>query len=187
MLALWAGANAYVLGSVRALRFELDRVPPRDVAIVPGAGVWGNDPSPVLEDRLRCAEDLLDSGRVQRILVTGDHGSPDYDETDVMARWLTARGVPEEKISLDHAGFRTLDSMHRAHDVFGVTSAVVCTQRVYEGRAVFLARSFGIDAVGAAADRRKYLGAPWALVRESLGRPIALAERMVGRGARMPR
>ena len=183
----WAGANAYVLGSVRRCRFELVDAPPREFAIVPGAGVWGTEPSPVLEDRLRCAEDLLDSGRVQRILVTGDHGTPSYDETGVMARWLVSRGVPEEKIALDHAGFRTLDSMHRAHDVFGVQSAVVCTQRVFEARAVYLARSFGIDAVGAAADRRRYLGAPWALVRESIGRPIALAERLVGHGARTTR
>lgn len=185
VVAAWAAANAWVLASVRGHRFELGAAPARDVAIVPGAGVRGDEPSAVLEDRLRCAEALLDSGRVSRVLVTGDHGSPTYDETGAMARWLEARGVPSEKITRDDAGFRTLDSMHRARAVFGVTSAVVCTQRVYEARAVFLARSFGIDAVGAAADRRPYLGAAWAVVRESFGRPIALAERAVGRGARV--
>ncbi len=183
-LLAWLGANAWVLTSVRGRRFELGAAPPRDVAIVPGAGVKGDVPSAVLEDRLRCAEELLDSGRVARVLVTGDHGSPSYDETGAMARWLVARGTPDEIILRDDSGFRTLDSMHRARVVFGVTSAVVCTQRVYEARALFLASSFGIDAVGAAADRRPYQGAPWALVRESFGRPIALVERSVGRGAR---
>lgn len=184
--AAWLVANAWVLASVRGRRFTLDAAPPRDVVIVPGAGVKGDEPSAVLEDRLRCAEALLDSGRVARVLVTGDHGSPHYDETGAMARWLEARGVPSDRILRDDAGFRTLDSMHRARAVFGVTSAVVCTQRVYGARAVFLARSFGIDAVGAAADRRAYQGAPWALVRESVGRPIALVERLIGRGARSP-
>ncbi len=185
LVAAWMGANAWVLAAVRGLRFELDVAPAREVVIVPGAGLRGDEPSAVLEDRLRCAEALLASGRVARVLVTGDHGSPSYDEPGAMTRWLVARGVPGEKIARDDAGFRTLDSMHRARAVFGVTSAIVCTQRVYGARAVFLARSFGIDAVGAAADRRPYLGAGWALVRESVGRPIALVERALGRGARV--
>lgn len=66
--------------------------------------------------------------------------------------------------------------MARAHEVFGVQAAIVCSQRVYLDRAVFLARAFGIDAVGAEADARAYLGRRLAVLREVVARLAAVID-----------
>lgn len=149
---LWVG---YVAAPYLFQR--LADVPPRTVAIVPGAMVHTNgQPSAALEDRLLTALDLYRAGRVAKILISGDHGAPEYDEVNAMHRWMLEKGVPEADVFLDHAGLRTLDTMERAARVFEVRDAVVCTQEFHLARAVFLGRRAGIDAVGLVADRRAY-------------------------------
>jgi SanA protein len=152
-------------------------VPAREVALVPGCRVYPDGtPSPALADRLAAARELYEGGRVGKILVSGDHRAPEYDETNAMWRWLTERGVPSTDVYLDHAGLRTLDTMQRAAEVFGVTGAVVCTQEFHLPRAVFLARRAGIDAVGLRADRRTYR--KWARnrVREFFAKTVSFAD-----------
>jgi SanA protein len=154
-----------------------DSVPARAVAIVLGAKVSpGGHPSAVLEDRLATALELYRSRKVERVLVTGDHRAPEYDETNAMRAWLIERGVPDSDIFMDHAGLRTLDSMDRAARVFLVEGAIVCTQRFHLPRALFLARHAGINAVGVVADRRRYVGHRGNQGREVVARAVAFAD-----------
>lgn len=146
------------------------------VAIVPGAFVRGGQPSSTLEDRLQTALELYDAGVVSRILVSGDHASVNYDEVTVMQAWLVAKGVPANDILVDHAGFRTLDTMVRARTVFLVERAVVCTQRFHLARAVFLARRAGLDAHGVVADRRRYPAHYTDQIRETVARTVAIID-----------
>lgn len=151
--------------------------PKRPIAIVLGARAYADGSvSSILEDRLAAALDLYNHGRVRRILASGDHGTRGYDEVEAMRRWLEDRGVPPKDLYLDHAGFRTLDTMQRAAKVFGVQSAIVCTQRFHLPRALFLARRAGIDAVGLVADRRVYKGRRWNTVRESVASAAAVVD-----------
>jgi len=157
-----------------------ERSPTRTVAIVPGARVHVDGrPFAVLEDRLACARDLYRSGRVGRILVSGDHRQEGYDEVNGMHAWLVRQGVPTESIFLDHAGLRTLDTMERAARVFQVRDAAICTQRFHLARSLFLAREAGIDAVGVVADRRAYLHAWRFQSREHLARIAAVLDAFV--------
>jgi SanA protein len=143
-------------------------VPDFSVAIVPGAHVRPDgSPSLALQDRLHAALDLFRAGKVQRILVSGDHHGPKYDEPNAMRRWLLAQGVPSESIFMDHAGLRTLDTMQRAARVFLVRRAVVCTQTFHLPRSLYLAQQAGIQAVGLAADRRVYAKRTFDAVRET--------------------
>jgi SanA protein len=133
----------------RELRYAgIDQVPARDVAIVPGVGTASNRMPRHLEERLAPALGLYRAHKVRAILVSGIGVPPKSDEVTTMVRWLRARGVPPENIISDPAGFRTLDTMQRAAHLLNVSSAVVCTQRVFIARALFLARAAGIDAVG---------------------------------------
>ena len=184
LVTLAAGASAMFAASwwIRrasegAIHRDLDRIPARSVAIVPGARV-GRDgaPFPVLADRLATALDLYRAGKVRRILVSGDHKSDGYDEVNGMHRWLIDRDVPERDIFLDHAGLRTHDTMQRAARIFGVRDAVICTQAFHLPRSVFLAQQAGIDAVGAVADRRRYRKARFDAVRESFARTKAVLD-----------
>lgn len=152
------GLNAWMRsGAQEAMYDEVAEVPERDVALVLGARVMpSGKPSRALADRLAAALDLWEQGKVRVILVSGDHAAPEYNEVATMFEWLTRRGVPRDRIFVDHAGLRTHDSMQRAARVFEVESAVVCTQRFHLARSIYLARAAGIDAVGLVADRRVY-------------------------------
>jgi len=123
-------------------------------------------------------------GQVNRILVSGDHGSAQYDEVNAMHDWLLRAGVPDRVVYLDHAGFRTLDTMQRAARVFGVQDALVCSQAVFLPRAVFLARAAGMRADGVVADRHEYTHSLMSSVRERIAVAVAVVESALGHGPR---
>lgn len=176
--ALALVSNLWITVTTSNRRHEsVQDVPTRYVAIVPGAKVHRDGrPSLALEDRLDAALRLYRAGKVQRILVSGDHRSDHNDEANAMFAWLIDRGVPAEHVFTDHAGFRTLDTMQRAAHVFGVTNAVVCTHDFHLARSVFLARAASIDAVGLAADRGPDPYAGSNQVRETFARVRALLD-----------
>lgn len=174
-------ANRHVVAYARGSLYQhAGEVPSAYTAIVLGARVYPDGrPSPALEDRLASALELYQSGRVRRILVSGDHRTSHYDETTAMARWLIARGVPAGDVFTDHAGFRTLDTMERAARVFHVRDAIVCTQRFHLARSVFLAQRAGIRAVGVPSDRNEYLRAAQDRKREFVARAWAVLDSYV--------
>jgi Uncharacterized membrane protein len=124
-------------------------VPPQRVAIVFGAGIRPNgQPSRILAERIQAAVELYQLGIVEKLLMTGDNSTVNYDEVTVMRDYAIARGVPAEDITRDYAGFRTYDSCYRAKEIFGVERAVLVTQSYHLPRAVYSCRQLGIDAVG---------------------------------------
>ncbi len=130
-------------------RVRGDEVPVRDVALVLGAGLRPDGtPSTFLRRRLDAAAELYAAGTVRVILVSGDNSTVSHDEPTAMRDWLVDRGVPEDAVVRDFAGFDTHDTCVRAHEVFGVTSAVVITQDYHLRRALFSCTQAGIDAVG---------------------------------------
>lgn len=176
-LLAFAGVNLVVWWPARTGIVEPSEARPAQAALVLGAGVWPDGrPTPVLKDRLDTGLDLYRSGKVGKILCTGDHGQDDYDEVNAMRRYLEEHGVPPEDIFMDHAGFDTYDSMYRARQVFEVQSAVVVTQEFHLPRALYLARSMGIRAEGVSATRQPYLDDGWYSVRELAARVKAFAE-----------
>jgi SanA protein len=175
--ALLLAGNSVVRAATPYLYAGVDDVPPRLAAIVPGCRVYPDGtPSAMLEDRLAAALALYRAGKVQKILVSGDHGAPEYDEVAAMRRWLEDRGAKGEDVFSDHAGFRTRDTMERAASVFEVKGAIVCTQEFHLARSVFLARRAGIDAVGVPADRRVYLSMRINRLRETYARAGAFLD-----------
>lgn len=131
----------------------------REVIIVPGAGLMiDGSPGYYLARRLECALGAYREGKAPHILVSGDNGSLGYDEPTAMKRWLLERGVPDTAITRDFAGFRTRDTMERARRVFGVRSALVCTQGLHARRSAFLAHDAGLDAAVIVADGDRFLG-----------------------------
>ncbi|WP_282699540.1 ElyC/SanA/YdcF family protein [Streptomyces sp. CC219B] len=122
--------------------------PRTDVAVVFGAGLWNDEPSPYLAYRLDAAAELYRTGRVEVVLVTGDNSREDYDEPDAMRAYLTRQGVPDARIVSDYAGFDTWDSCVRAKKIFGVDEAVLISQDFHIRRAVALCRAAGVESYG---------------------------------------
>lgn len=125
--------------------------PRRDVALVLATApmLVRDTPNPTFEARLDTAAALWKQGRARWLLVSGD-GSP-YGETWAMRRGLIERGVPGMAIYSDGDARRTWNSVLNAHDVFGLDRLLIVSQRAHLARALFLARSLGLDAYGVEA------------------------------------
>ena len=148
----WLGLESRVVGRSAApfLSERPSELPRVDVALVLGCAKQLADGRRNLffSARMAAAAELYRAGKVSYLLVSGDNSRPDYNEPSDMRAALVAAGVPASRIVLDHAGFRTLDSVLRAKDVFGVSRMIVVSQRFHNERAVYLARAHGMDAYG---------------------------------------
>lgn len=150
---------------------ELENIPNSQAALILGARVYTNgNMSDILADRSIKALELYQDKKVEKILVSGDHGTVDYDEVKVVRDFLLQNDIPEEDIFLDHAGFDTYDSLYRAKHIFQVETLIVVTQEFHLPRAVYIGQSLGIETYGYIADRQTYLAARWNNLRESLAR-----------------
>jgi len=98
--------------------------------------------------RINAAVELYKKGKIDFILVSGDNGNKNYDEPTDFKNELIKNGIPENRIFLDYAGFRTLDSVVRAKEIFGQISITVISQKFHNERAIYLAEKNGISAVG---------------------------------------
>jgi len=101
--------------------------------------------------RMEAAAALYKAGKVKHLLVSGDNRTADYNEPASMRKALIALGVPDKVISLDQAGLRTLDSIVRAKEVFGLEKFTIISQRGHDQRALLIARHYGMDAIAYAA------------------------------------
>lgn len=161
--------------------FAVESCPQAETAIILGARVYPNGTlSPVLADRVTTGIELYRQGKVKKLLLTGDHGQTTYDEVNHMRQFAMERGVPEKDIFMDHAGFSTYDSMYRARDIFVVSKAIIVTQEFHLPRALYIARTLGIEAFGVKADKRQYVGENYLQFREILARTKASAQIMLG-------
>jgi SanA protein len=100
------------------------------------------------ETRIRAAAELFRAGKVDYLIVSGDNHAREYDESSDMKDSLIRQGVPAARIYCDYAGFRTLDSVVRAREVFGQTEITIISQEFHNRRAIFIARHRGVDAIG---------------------------------------
>ncbi len=99
-------------------------------------------------NRIEAAAQLFQAGKVQYFIVSGDNSRKDYNEPEDMKMELVKRGIPEDRIFLDYAGFRTLDSVIRTREIFGQNEIIVISQKFHNQRAVYIARKNGIEAFG---------------------------------------
>jgi SanA protein len=97
--------------------------------------------------RLNGAIELYNAGKIEFILISGDNSTKDYDEPTTFKTDLIANGIPESKIFLDYAGFRTLDSVIRAKEIFGQSSITIISQQFHNERAIYLAKHNDINAI----------------------------------------
>ena len=146
-----------ILIQSRPKTFLPENVPEAPVALVLGAGLNRDGTvGVVLRDRVETAAALYYSGKVEKLLMSGDNSSQFYNEPGAMQNYALTLGIPEEDIVLDYAGRRTYDSCYRARAIFGVESLIVVTQAFHLPRAIFLCNAFDIAVSGVSADDANY-------------------------------
>lgn len=141
-----------------------------DCILILGAGIWGDKPSPMLQDRLDEGVKLYKEGIASKIIMSGDHGREEYDEVNIMKEYAIEQGVPSEDIFMDHAGFSTYESIYRAKEIFDADNIVIVTQEYHLYRALYIADKLNINAYGVNSDPRKYSGQTFRELREILAR-----------------
>lgn len=141
-----------------------------DAILILGAGIWGDRPSHMLEDRLLEGIDLYKSDISNNLIMSGDHGKADYDEVNLMKKFAIEKGVLSEDVFMDHAGFSTYESVYRAKEIFGAKKIVIVTQEYHLYRAIYIAESLGLEVYGVKSNPRGYAGQFIRDLREILAR-----------------
>lgn len=158
-----AGVNLWVVGQTRGAVHTLDNAEglSGDCILVLGCGLRSDGfPSQMLRDRLDVAIEAYKRGLAPKLLMSGDHGRENYDEVNAMKDYAIAQGVPSEDIFMDHAGFSTYESMYRARDIFACQRVVAVTQEYHLYRAIYDARTMGLEVAGISSSVRSY-GRQW--------------------------
>lgn len=178
LAALGVEASRIEARSAPFVHAEASALPAARVALVLGCSpfVAGGRRNQFFIARMAAAAELYHSGKAAYLLLSGDNSRPSYDEPSAMKRALESLGVPSARLVLDYAGFRTLDSVVRAKEVFGVTRLIVVSQHFHNVRAVYLARAHDIEAYGFDAAEVYGAGGAWPKVREVASRVFAVLD-----------
>lgn len=125
------------------------KVPKKRVGLLLGTSKFFKDGSPNLyyKNRVSATASLFFAGKIEYVLISGDNSEMYYNEPNDMKKALIKKGVPEDKIFLDFAGFRTYDSIIRAEKVFETKSYIVISQEYHNQRAIYISNKFGHDAI----------------------------------------
>lgn len=172
MIAIFS-LNIYVVNNTKneiVKEENVSNIEGVDCILILGAGIWGDKPSPMLEDRLKEGITLYKQGTTKKIIMSGDHSREDYDEVKIMKEYAESEGVPSEDIFMDHAGFSSYDSVYRAKEIFGVQKMIIVTQRYHLYRSLYIAKKLGIEAYGIESNLRTYPGQVFREIREILAR-----------------
>ncbi len=172
-------ADSSIRNQTSSLVFsDLSDVPANRVGLLLGTAPYltHGGVNPFFSHRIDAAVALFEAGKVDFILASGDNRHVSYNEPIAMRNELIRRGVPAERIVLDYAGFRTLDSIIRIREVFGQERFVVISQRFHLERALYIAENAGMQAVGFRARDVEGPAMMRVQVREYLARVMALAD-----------
>lgn len=163
---------------------DVNSIPYNEVGMVLGTNPntkKGNG-NPYFYNRVDAVEKLYKAGKIKFILISGDNKTKDYSEPDVMRKFLIERGIPKDMIYIDYAGFRTLDSVVRAKNIFGQTKMTVISQKFHNERSIVLGEWQEMDLIGFNAKdvevkRSKYK----TLIREGGARVKLYLDMLVGK------
>ena len=168
------GINFYMIKSTEKQILTLEEAKTLsgvDCVVILGCLVKGGDtPSKMLEDRLNVGISLYKLGIAPKIIMSGDHGTKEYDEVNVMKNFAVEKHVKEDDIFMDHAGFSTYETMYRAKEIFGAKKIIIVTQGYHIYRAIYDAQKLGLEAYGATSDLHQYGKVLYNTVRETAAR-----------------
>jgi SanA protein len=151
MLLLIFFSNYTISNAAKNKTFSnVSTIPKNSVGLLLGTAKYYKDGGINLyfQYRIDAAVALYNNDKIDFILVSGDNRALNYNEPITFKNELIKRGIPEDVIFLDYAGFRTLDSVVRANAIFGQTEITIISQQFHNERAIYLAEKKGINAIG---------------------------------------
>lgn len=176
-LILWS--NVWVVQTANnRLYNSLENTPYNDVALLLGTSKLNSSGNANLffKYRIEAVTALFHSGKVKHIIVSGDNKELSYNEPRDMRKALLANQIPDSCITLDYAGFRTLDSVVRCKKVFGQNKVTIVSQRFHLERALFIAKKYDMDAIGFIAEDAPQQYGLYTYIREYFAKFLAVID-----------
>lgn len=177
-------ANAQIESAAKGKTFsKLEEVPVQHTGLLLGTSKFLGDGriNHYYQYRIDATVALFKAGKIKQLIISGDNSRKDYDEPSQMKADLIAAGIDGSKIYLDYAGFRTLDSMVRAKEIFGQKSVTVISQEFHNERAIYLAQRSGLTAIGYNADDVEGRNGLKTTIREYFARVKVFVDLMTGK------
>ncbi len=177
-------ANKYIANAAKDKTYsDLAAIPHQKTGLLLGTGKYlGNGHlNPYYEHRIKATVDLYKKGKIDRLIISGDNSRKDYDEPSMMRADLMANGIDSTTIFLDYAGFRTLDSVVRAKEIFGQDSVTIISQLFHNERAIYLAQHSGMHAIGYNAEEVAGRGGVKTNIREYFARVKVFVDLVTGK------
>lgn len=171
--------NLWIWAATKNRVFEkIEDLPDNEVALVLGTSRYteNGEDNPFFTYRIQTAARLYKSGKIKHIIVSGDNNTRYYNEPKEMRDALLDFGIPYRAITLDYAGFRTLDSVVRCKEIFGQDKIIIITQRFHSYRAVFIGDFYGMQTVAIAARNLPLSRSLKVEIRETLARSKAVID-----------
>jgi SanA protein len=179
VFAFVIASNVWIMWkTTEDIHFNVEEIPPVDVGVVLGTSKRSVDggANSFFTTRMEAAAKLYKAGKVKHLILSGDNNTKYYNEPQDMFNALVQLGVPAQDMTMDYAGFRTLDSIVRSKEVFGQDEIVIITQEFHAYRALFISKFYGIKAVTFASDDAAKSGMKSVVSREWLARPKAILD-----------
>ena len=167
------------LSTIGEIYTDISEVPSKKYGLLLGTSPGAERKNPFFTTRIEATKMLYEKNKIEYIIVSGDNSSSAYNEPLYMKNALIRAGIPESAIVMDYAGFRTLDSVLRAKEIFSLTDdLIIISQPFHLERALFLAKFHNINAIGyGAADVNlayglqtyiREIGARWLAIYDTL-------------------
>lgn len=172
-------ANIWVVQTANTRLYDkIEDVPFNNVALLLGTSKYNKTGNTNLffKYRIEAVTALFHTGKIKHILVSGDNKEISYNEPRDMRKALIANQIPDSCITLDFAGFRTLDSVVRCKKVFGQNKVTIVSQRFHLERALFIARKYNMDAIGFIAEDAPHQYGFYTYFREYLAKFLAVID-----------
>ncbi|MEM6319064.1 MAG: ElyC/SanA/YdcF family protein [Bacteroidota bacterium] len=159
-------------GTTSRLYDDIEAIPFNKVGLLLGTGKYlaNGYINGYYQYRLEAAVELFQQQKIQYLLISGDNSRKDYNEPEQFKQDLLKRGIPADRIFLDYAGFRTLDSVVRAKAIFGQRKLTIISQPFHNERALYICKNKDIEAIGFNAKDVNFRYGLKVQIREKLAR-----------------
>lgn len=167
------GINYYVIFSQNQSILTVDESTQLDDAeyiLVLGCGVFGDEPSDMLEDRLLRALEVAEKLPEAKLVLSGNNSGEEYNEVGVMKSFCIDNGFDESRIITDDDGFSTGESVTNLENNQSPEKVIIITQKYHLYRAMHIASQYDIEAYGVASNQRRYKMQIYYSLREVLAR-----------------
>ncbi len=162
------GASLFLLVSILANGFSIWRYAKEDekriadAAVVLGASVWGNDPSPVFKERINHGIWLYQNGYVDKLILTGGVSSGNTRSDAGIARdYAAAQGIPLTDILIEEQSVITQENLNYTKQIMqaeGLSQVLIVSDPLHMKRAMRMAKDIGITAYSSPTPTTRYTG-----------------------------